>query len=456
MKWSVDELNQAVGGKVLSKVKEGFNFISIDTRSMKKKDYCFFALKGKRDGHDFLKGACKKSNVLVVSSLKNVSASLKKEVTVIKVKNVQQSLEDFASYWKNKINFQVVGITGSVGKTASRHFCKTLFQEDPSLLVSSKNYNNHLGVPLSMLMAEPHHKVLVQEIGTSQPGEIHKLCQLVRPHISVCTLVGWSHSEGLGGIQDIAREKEAIYQGASTGIFNLDNPWTRKMSFRFKGKKLLTFSCVDPTVDICLKISKMDMDSLEIDGKILDKEGSCRIPLSGEHYLCSIMTAVGVALSLGYSPQDIWEKLPLLHSYKDRSQWVDWNSKKIFFDAYNANPCSMNAFLNYMKFLSQKHSVTLFLGDMLELGKRSSSFHKELGKKAGSLDVSSIVYFGRYSSDFGQGLKEACFSGNYECFEKYDAKRVSNILQLLKQGDILGIKASRGVKLDQVMHGIWK
>ena len=454
MKWSVEELNQAIDGKILSKVSSGFNFVSIDTRSMKEKDYCFFALKGKKDGHDFLKDACqKKATVLVVSSLSDTS--LQKEATIIQVKDVQKALEDFSSYWKKKINFQVVGITGSVGKTAAKHFCQILFQADSSVLVSPKNYNNHLGVPLSMLRAEDHHKVLIQEIGTSHKGEIKKLCQLSKPSVAACTLVGWSHAEGLGGIKEIAVEKESIYQEVSTGIFNLDNSWTREMSFRFKGKKLLTFSQTESSADIFLKTSKMGMDFLEVEGKILDQKGSCRISLSGEHYLCSIMTSIGVALSLGYSPQDIWKKLPLLRSYKDRSQWVDWNSKKIFFDAYNANPCSMDAFLEYMKFLSKEHSsITLFLGDMLELGSRASSFHKELGKKAGSLPISSIFYFGGYFEDFEQGLKEVSFSGNYESFKKYDSKRVSNILSLLKDGDILGIKASRDVGLDQVMHGI--
>ncbi len=456
MKWSVDEFIQATGGECLFRKAEGFSSVCIDTRLIEGDATCFFALKGQRDGHDFLKNAYeKKAAVLVVESLKD--ESLRKDITIIQVPHVEKALRDFAFYWRKKLGFKVVGITGSVGKTASKHFCQILFHKDSTILASPSNYNNHLGVPLSLLRMEKHHKVLIQEIGTSRAGEIHDLCQIAQPDIAVCTLVGWSHAEGLGGIQDIAQEKESIYEGAKLGIFNLDNSWTRKMSFRFQGQGLLTFSSVESSADIFLELCGMGIHFIEVRGKILDQEGSCRIPLSGSHYLYSVMAAAGVALNLGYSTQDIWKALPSLCSYKNRSQWVNIGSQKIFFDAYNANPCSMDAFLQYVGFLNQeKHSVLLLLGDMLELGNRSASFHRELGKKAGRLFVPSIFYIGRYRLDFEQGLKEVSFKGNYELFESYDQKQVSRILSDLNDGDILAVKASRGVGLDRVMHGIPK
>ena len=452
MKWSVDELVQAVGGKILSRKKEGFNSISIDTRLTSDGDSCFFALKGKRDGHDFLNQACEKGAVvLVVSSLEEVS--LKEKVTIVQVAHVEKALQGFSSYWRKKLNLKVVGITGSTGKTACKHFCQILFQKDSSMLVSPLNYNNHLGVPLSLLNADENHKTLIQEIGTSRVGEIQSLCQLAQPDISVCTMVGWSHAEGLGGIEDIAQEKQCIYEGARVGIFNLDDSRTREMSFRFKGPDIITFSCVDSSADIFLELCKMDVQFLEVRGSILGHKGSCRIPLSGSHYLCSVMAAVSVATSLGYPAPDIWKSLPLLSSSENRSQWMDEGCRKIFFDAYNANPSSMDAFLKYMEFLIQeKKSVILLLGDMLELGNRSSSFHRELGKKAGSLSVSSVFYVGHYRFDFEKGLKKASFKGSYQSFEKYNKE----ILPLLKSGEVLAIKASRGVGLNRVIEDMKK
>ena len=454
MKWSIREFTQATGGQVLSLKKEKFDSVCIDTRKIKDDRTCFFALKGKLDGHSFLQQACKqRAAVLVVEYLKD--ESLKKDITIIQVPKVEKALRDFAFYWREKLDFKVVGITGSVGKTASKHFCQILFQKDSTILVSPLNYNNNLGVSLSLLGMEKNHKVLIQEIGTSRSGEIRDLCQLAQPDIATCTLVGWSHAEGLGGIKEIAREKEYIYEGAELGIFNLDNSWTREMSFHFKGQNILTFSRTDSSADIFLELYGMGVHFLEVRGSILNQKGSCRIPVSGSHYLCSVMVSIGVAVSLGYRASEIWNSLPLLSSYENRSQWVDWGSQKVFFDAYNANPSSMDAFLKYIEFLiQQKKSVVLLLGDMLELGSRASSFHKELGKKVARLSVSSIFYIGRFRLDFEKGLKYASFNGNYKLFKSYDRRQNLRILSSLNDEDILAIKASRGVCLDRVMADI--
>ena len=454
MKWNVDELVQAVQAQVISKKECGFNQVSIDTRD---KDSlvqgAFFALKGERDGHDFLNKAVPPAYILVVESLKEIE-KLKGQVTLLQVADTVQALQDWAVYWRNKLKLKTAVVTGSNGKTTTKHFCKILFQDDPSVLVSPKSYNNYLGVPLSLLQADLTTRVLIQEVGTSQKGEIQKLCRIVRPDVAVCTMVGFSHIQGLETLEEVSREKEQVYiQNAQDGIavFNLDNEWTLAMKNRHQGS-LLTFSSQDKSADIFLQVHEAGEDFLIVKGSIQGEKGECRISLSGRHHLTNIMSAVGLALALGQKPGDLWRKLSFLTSPEGRFQWMKVGRKKILFDAYNSNPQSMSAFLDYLS--SCKDSFVLCIGDMLDLGVRSSEFHRQLGRKTAQIKADYVFYIGQYRFDFENGLKDMKVRVNYELYEKFQKGLGLKILSVLKPSNRLALKASRGLRLERVVEEI--
>ena len=353
MKWHIDELLSAVQGSLICKKQETFQSVHFDTRNIVQEGACFFALKGKRDGHHYLKDAYKKNATVLVMEDLSAIEDLKDRITIIQVTDVSKALVDFANFWKTKQKFQTVAVTGSVGKTSAKHFCSILLKDQ--VRVSPKSYNNKLGVALSFLQMDNHPKTLIQEVGTNHPGEIEELCQIVKPKISACTEVAWSHVEGLGDIQQIAQEKEAVYRYADIGLFNMDNEWIQKMYTNFKGSKTITFSKVDQKCDIYLNVQNISPEFIDIAGHVFGKKGEARIYVAGGHYLSSIMTAIAVAVSLGKSSEEVWETLPLLTASERGSRWIEVSHKiKIFLDSYNANPCSMEAFLRiYFRFLTK-------------------------------------------------------------------------------------------------------
>lgn len=449
MKYSVDELLSASKGSLICKKEETFQSVHFDTRNITQKGACFFALKDQRDGYYYLNSAYeKKAHVLVVENGSQVE-NLKNQITIIQVADTSKALLNFSKFWKDKKNFQTVAVTGSVGKTSAKHFCSILLKDQAK--VSPKSYNNKLGVSLSFLQMSDE-KILIQEVGTNQLGEIDELCQIVEPKISVCTEVAWSHVEGLGDIQKIAQEKETVYRYADIGLFNMDNEWTRQMYKNFQGSKTFTFSRKDSACDIYLTLQKISPQFLDVAGHILGESGQARIYVAGGHYLTSIMTAVAVAVSLGQAPKKIWKNLPLLKIFERNAGWIKLNKIKIFLDAYNANPCSMGAFLEYISIFDKE--CVLLIGDMLELGYKSSFFHQELGEKVGNLSFKNVFFVGGFQSDFEAGLKKTPFKGKYHLFEEYNRKCGKKIAELLNENNFLAVKASRGMKLERIVDDL--
>ena len=452
MKWSIDEFIKSTGGRLVWRgPKEGFESVSTDTRLEDQiPDSAFFALKSARDGHNFLLPAFQKgAGVLVVEDIQKLS-SLKNKVTVIQVENTLKSLGRWAHYWRKKLKIKTAGITGSNGKTTTKHFLKLLLGEAPGVTASQKSYNNYLGVSLSLLSASLKTKILIQEIGTSSPGEIKELCALADPFSAVCTMVGPAHLKNFGSIKQVSLEKEQIYSSCSQGVFNLDQPWTRGMESRFQGSKI-TFSSQDEKADVCLKVQSSGEDSLTVAGKIKDQKGRCLVKIAGRQHLNNIMAAVGLALSLGCEPSQIWKKLHLLELPAGRGKFTVLKSGvRVFFDAYNANPQSMSAFLDHIRLF--KTPLVLCLGDMMELGAEAEFFHRELGKNLNPLNLKHLCFIGKHRFDFEKGLKDGGFQGNYTLFNTLSKKSVECLLPFLSPPVTLALKASRGLKLEKLVE----
>lgn len=458
MKWNIDEFIKVTSGILIHKKEELFNRISFDTRDLESvKGSIFFALKNKRDGHDFLYDAYQKqAHVLVVSNIEKWDESIKNKITVIQVSNPLQSLSKWAKYWRNKLYFTAIGVTGSNGKTSTKHFCKILLEEDSSIKFSPQSYNNNLGVCLGVLQMNSSDKVLIQEIGVSHKGDMKELCSIVKPQVAVCTVIGASHTEGLGDIDQVSQEKEWMYRSPSStfGIFNLDNPYTLSMQERFD-KPYMAFSSQNSKAHVFLQLVLKGVNFLDVKGHIQGIQGQCRIPLAGEHHLVSVMASLCIALFLKKSPKDLWKKLSLLKSPEGRCQFLTLNNKvKIFYDAYNSNPQSVNAFIDHLKTFDNQQKSIICLGDMLELGKLSETYHKELGYKVSSLNFKEIFFVGKYRYFFEEGLKKEFFKGKSFLFENYNKDFVSNVISSIDLQGIVAIKASRGIALDRLLKDL--
>lgn len=467
---SLDFLLKATRGELLQNGQKGrrggeFSGVGSDSRSSLK-NKIFVALRGANfDGHDFLPQAVERgAGALLLSNREKARGLIKKTnvPAVVFVPDSLKALQALARAWRQRMKLKLACVTGSSGKTTSRAFAQSLFSgRQQKTFASPKSWNNLIGVPLSILSVRQKEAFLIQEIGTSQPGEIKFLTSLCEPLVSAVTMLGPAHLEGLGSMEAIFREKRDIYLKSQEGacwLFNLDNPYTEKMfqELRPSAPSVLTFSGGKKTADIQLNFIEEGRSSSLIEGHIGSLPvSSTRVYFSGKGNLSNLMCACGLALGAGLKPQEIKPRLSECRLPQGRGQWISVEGgKSIFFDAYNANPSSMNAFFDSFSQFVQAKNRLFVLGDMRELGKDTAHYHQKLAVRLSSLKPRWLAFVGEQAGFVEQELKEAGFSGQFIAARAYSTKILSALKKELKDGDAVGIKASRSLRLEQLVFDL--
>ncbi|MEJ2567377.1 MAG: UDP-N-acetylmuramoyl-tripeptide--D-alanyl-D-alanine ligase [candidate division WOR-3 bacterium] len=419
------ELEKAVevlNGKYLgNKSLKGISLsgVSVDSRTIKEGEL-FFAIKGENfDGYDFAGEAIKKSGIPAVAD-KKVG-----ERATILVEDVIGSLGDLASYYKKAADVFVIAVTGSYGKTTTKDFIGSIFSRKYSTLVSFKNYNNLIGVPLNLFRLE-NEKIAILEFGTNQFGEIKRLSEIVEPDIALITGIGSAHLQAFGDRNGVLKEKSDIAVGLKGPLFvNGDDPFLRNI----KGKKIIKVGFSKDN-DFAFNILQES-----IDGTIFSTSNSSfwiKLPTVG--MLRCAMFAVSVALHYGISPRDIQEGLIKVENVPHRMEIKRTEMFNIIDDTYNSNPDSL---LNAVSFLSlMPGRKIMVLGPMLELGENSLSIHRELGKKL-KYRINELIAVGREAGGFVEG-----FGGGYSVAGKEEA--LEKLHEILRRGDTILFKSSRG------------
>ena len=454
--WSLDlkSLLKAVEGKCLHEKEMVFSGVGSDSRQ-NLRGRIFFALSGPRfDGHDFLSQAVQRGAVCLVVH-KNPSDSF--PVTLIKVPDTLKALQDLSVYWRKNLNLKILAITGSCGKTTTKEFTKTLLSPLKPY-ASPKSYNNHWGVPLSLLAATEPKSPVIQELGISGPGEMAVLCRLCKPEVSTVTTVAPAHLAGFKSLSHLAEEKKRIYlenRGASW-IFNRDNPQTEAMYQELKGSrpegaKNLTYSR-NPSkkADIQFRVLKQSQREMKIEGVIAGVKGKSLLKFSGSHNVDNLMCACGMALLCEISPEYIWSRLSQCQTPEGRQKWFILKDLSILFDGYNANPSSMRAFFEQFHLVSGRRFF--ILGDMKELGEDSVTYHIALAHYSVLKNSEFLWYIGDYGKEVDQTLRNGGWKGKFLGTKQYDPKGIKNLKQYLKKGDVVGIKGSRSFKLERALQ----
>jgi UDP-N-acetylmuramoyl-tripeptide--D-alanyl-D-alanine ligase len=450
---------RATEAKVFSTFEKEFSGLGTDTR----KDLTgqlFIALKGEAfDAHDYLDQAVAKgAKALLVHRFPENLESLRSKVTMIVVKDTLKALQDLAHYTRKMSKSTILGITGSNGKTTSKEFAAAVISTQKKVHYSKGSFNNHWGLPFSLLEQDDKAEVSILEMGMNHAGEIKRLCEIAEPDVVVCTVVGRAHIEHFDGqIEGIANAKEEIYESAPTAarrIYNLDNPWTQKMFLRSrqrfpKADRILSFSQMNPKADVFLQIENMTMTSLSIKGRILKVDGQVEVPVFGAQNLTNLMVAASSALAVGMSAEDVWQGLAKCRTNWGRNQLLKTKSgAEVLFDGYNANPDSMTALLQNLTSVTAGEKIGVF-AEMLELGPLASESHREIGEKAGAAGLNLIWFYGPHSQDFEAGVKASGYSGKLICTAAYDEKIAEQVGGSLKPGTLAAVKGSRGMKLER-------
>ncbi|HMN69220.1 MAG TPA: UDP-N-acetylmuramoyl-tripeptide--D-alanyl-D-alanine ligase [Bdellovibrionales bacterium] len=454
---TLDELVLATGGMALSKTHASFSRVSTDTRD-DLKGRLFIPLKGdKFDAHDFVTQAVEKgAAAVVVQNIREEWRPLFARASFIKVGDTLQALQGLARFWRRKHKYKVIAITGSNGKTTTKEFTYALLKPHFRVHASKGSFNNHWGVPLSILAADSSHTHLVLEMGMNHAGEIWKLCAIAEPDVSVVTTVGRAHIGELGSQANVAQAKEEIYVATpkATHVFNVDNEWTMRMQTRSHSKQI-QFSSFRPKVDVSLRAQKMNWDGLEISGTIQGVNGQASVPVLGRHNVVNLMAAAALGLAAGLSPAAVWKGLgAITDSAWGRNQMLKLqNGDRVLFDAYNANPDSVHALIKNLYEMEIEGRKFLILGDMRELGEFSEAAHEEIGEKAAAIPFEAVWFIGAFAKSFWKGFEKCRPAPLPFSSAQVEAGIAKKFLDLLRAGDLVAIKGSRGMELEHVLDG---
>ncbi len=446
------DLMCAVGGKFVNG-NPGFsaNGVSIDSRTIKKGE-AYFAVRGASyDGHDFIKEAIDKGAAAVVCSKDKIDfiKSFPDSVSIIKTNDTLISLGEFAKSYRAEFkNIKIAGITGSNGKTTTKEILVSIFNRKGRTLSNEGNFNNRMGLPLSIFNLTSDIEYAVFEMGTSLHGEIKILSDILKPDAGIVTNIGFSHLETFISPEGVFEEKKLLFDNVKeTGfiVINNDDEFLRTAPL-YVSRKIIAFA-LDADADVCAKNIKLFSD--KIDFEIFYKEASVKItmPAKGRFNVSNALAAAACAIGFGFSLDEIKCGIENFMPPKMRMETLITGTDVVLInDAYNANPSSVRKAIQAVLQSYGGKKINLVLGDMLELGDKSADYHFELGRFINAQNISSVHLFGEMSFYTKKALNHK------NVFHSKDPDALSaQLKQIPVDGDCVFLfKASRGMKLEKI------
>ena len=447
------EILEATGGELISgdpgaEIKS----ISLDSRTLRKDDL-FIALKGKHfDGHDFLKEAREKGARGLLAEKTSEFPRRNSGFISVGVEDTLRALQDLAAHYRNKFNIPVVAITGSNGKTTVKEIAAHLLKRKYTVLKAPDSYNNEIGLPLTLLNLTPLQEVAVLEVGTNAPGEVKRLAEISRPSLGVITNIGEAHIEYLGSREKIAREKGELFlplRQEDKAVLNEDDSWVRKIKEKTEAQ-VITYG-IEEKADFRAERIRDRGRSLEFDLNGV----KINLPLPGYYALAASATAqaLGIDLNLIKEGLESFPGVPL------RMEVVSLGGLEVINDAYNANPTSVKASLVSLKKISESAVAgkqgrkIAVLGDMLELGEESFSFHREVGKFARGI-VDFLLTVGNISKIIARSALEEGLEEEKIFICQNNREAAEHLLRIARSGDTLLIKGSRKMKMEEIVDAL--
>lgn len=430
-----------------------FHQYNIDSRLTQSGDL-FFALKAKRNGHDFIADAIERGAAGAVISQKFIPPD--ENTALIQVKETLAALQTLAQKALQNMKPMIIGITGSVGKTTTKEFIYTLISSRYKALKSEGNYNNHIGLPLSILRLKEQHEAAILEYGMSAPGEIRTLTQIAPPDIAVITNINPVHLEFFSSLKDIAHAKKEILDGIKsngTAILNGDDELIKDIARDWKGKKVY-FGLSSACTIRAKNIQRMGWEGISFEFEYGEESRRTRIPFINQSYLYNFLAATGVAHELKLSMKEVMKRSDHLSLFPNRgSHYTLENNMDLIDDSYNSNPAALEIALKSLSELPGGRKVAV-LGDMLELGKKEVKFHIQAGKKAAQLGIDILITVGPLSRHMAVGAREYGMGKNQIYSFKDSEEAAEKISSLLKAGDIIMVKGSRGIHMEKIVKSL--
>lgn len=463
MDLTAKEITKAVNGQLIQgSPLNRLKGISTDSRSLKAGEL-FIALKGERfDGHHFVNDTLARGAAgLIVEkgfSLKDMS-SAKKDVPLIQVADTLKALGDLASSWMQQNNATTVAITGSNGKTTTREMAATILEHSHRVLKPEYNWNNLIGLPLTLLRLNQNHEIAILEMGMNRKGEIKRLSQIAKPHIGLITTISPVHLEYLKTLQNVAQAKGELFDSLTSenhAVINVDDPLVVELSQQCPAQKI-TFGINTPAQVSATDISPADYSTNHF---TLNREGKS-IPIvlkiPGIHNIYNALAAASLATIFKLTLEEIKAGLERFTAFPARMETIPIGKNiNIINDTYNANPKSMESALKTLAHLKGKGRGIAVLGDMLELGEASLNLHQQVGSLIKTLDLDKVFLIGNYAEVVAESALAQGMDKKKIHIGKTHEQIAQQLTKVIKEDDWILFKGSREMKIEKILKHFLK
>ena len=427
-------------------IAEGY---SIDSRTLRPGDL-FFAVKGERlDGHDFVEQALAKGAAAAVVR-KDQLARYSVKTRLLAVEDTLVALQTLATAVRRLWGKLVVGVTGSAGKTTTKEAIAHLLATRYRVLKSEGNFNNHFGLPLMLLKLQPEQEVAVIEIGMSHAGEIAALAKIAQPEIGVVICVAPVHLEFFNSVSEIARAKYeliASLPAGGTAVLNADDEYVSQFGRDFKGK-VVRFGLKAPADIRAERIQQCGALGSEFDLVVDGCREKATLPLVGNHNVSNALAAVAVALERGLTPSEAVEALRTLAPADRRGQVVQLGNITVINDCYNSNPKALNAMVDVLAAIPAKRHIVV-AGEMLELGSSGEELHRRAGRHMAEKKIDVLLGVRGLAQPMVEAARQAGIRAEFVPTPETAGEWLA---QETRAGDMVLLKASRGVKLERALE----
>jgi UDP-N-acetylmuramoyl-tripeptide--D-alanyl-D-alanine ligase len=454
------EIASVTGGRILCGPAETvFPSLSTDSRKIRQGEL-FWALKGERyDGHGFVEGAVRQGAAgAVIESGRMDPASLAGRGVLIEVPDTLHALGDLAGWWRHQYPIVLAAITGSMGKTTTKAMTSRILGIRRKTLSNEGNFNNLVGLPLSLLRLNEAHGAVVLEMGMNRRGEIGRLTEIADPEVGLITNVGRVHLEGLGDIQGVARAKVELVERMSergTAILNGDDELLMRTALPFERRKM-TFGLESKNDVQGRNVRDLGRDGLTFDLCYQGESTAMRLRLPGRHHVMNGLAASAVALSFGESFDCIAQGLSAFEGIPGRFAISDLAAGALLVDdTYNSNPSSLRAALQHIRNLVPEGGrLIVGLGDMLELGAETDPAHLEAGEIVAKLGADLFLALGEHAGLMIRGAVEHGLPRSRSAEVSDHEEMVRSLQKEIRKGDLIFLKGSRRIGLDRVARGL--
>ena len=443
----IKDLIAATGGRAIGVRDDsaGFDRIETDSRKVRRGDV-FWALPGSQaDGHQFLEEARSRGALLCVGEASKLNQP---PLPAVAVQDSLVALSSFAQWHRRRLDALVIGVTGSVGKTTTRNMLHAALSARFNGVQSPHNFNNHVGVPLTLLSIHSEHEFAVVELGASRVGEIGRLARIAEPEIGVLTAIGPAHLDEFGTIEDICRAKGELLESlpaSGFAVINGDDERVRGLAARAACRVLLAGSRVNNDV-----VAR----GIEVQGEYLRFQvdrSKFIVHAAGRHFLTSAVLSVAVGREIGMRDAEIAAGLQNFRPVAGRCQVLTIGPWTVIDDSYNANPASMQAACELLRDWRGGNQRVLISGDMLALGQNTDDYHAAFGSDVARIGVDRLIAVGAQAALVARSAKESGMDAG--CLGACrDLDTLTVLLDCwLEPGDVILVKGSRGMHMEQVI-----